>query len=141
MSLFFKKLSGDIITIPYRDNLDWNDILLTLSEICNCEKRSIVIFNITDIDKRKEPPIILNNIYNLFIRDIKDVINSSVSVIEIDNIYYINIYNTSYDLNLNINIDDIDNIYDIDVPWYDKKDIIYRITERISVINFEKDLS
>lgn len=142
MSLFFKKLSGDIITIPYRDNLEWDDILLSLSEICNCDKRCIIIFNMTDkdTDKRKEPLIILDNIYNLFIRDIKDVINSSVSVIEIDNIYYINIYNTCYDININVNIDDIDNIYDIDVPWYDKKDIIYRISERISVIKFEKDL-
>jgi len=145
MSLFFKKLSGDIISIPYRNNLEWDDILLSLSEICNCDKRCIIIFTDDHDYKKKEPPsIIENNVYNLFIRDIKVVLDKSVSVIEIDNVYYINVYNgyndNDYNIHMNINTDDIDIIYDIDIPWYDKKDIIYRIAERISVIRFEKDL-
>ena len=139
--MFFKDLSGEFIYIPYRDNLEWDDILLSLSEIYNCDKRCIIIFtNDCDYKNKEPPPIIENNIYNLFIQDIKVILDKSVSVIEINNVYYVNIYNNDGVKSFTYNDNNINDIYEIDIPWNDKKDIIYRIMERISVIKFEKDL-
>lgn len=139
--MFFKDLSGKIVYIPYRDNLEWDDILSSLSEIYYCDKRCIVIFTDDhDYKKKDPPPIIENNMYNLFIQDIKVVLDKSVSVTEIDNVYYINIYSNDSVESFIYNDDNIHAIYDIDIPWNYKKDIIYRIIERISVIKFEKEL-
>jgi hypothetical protein len=139
--MFFKDLSGNVIYIPYRDNLEWDDILLSLSEIYKCDKRCVMIFtNDYDYKKKESPPIIENGIYNLFIQDIKAILDKSVSVIEINNIYYVNIYSNDEIKSFVYNDNNINDIYDIDISWIDKKDIIYRIIERISVIKFEKNL-
>lgn len=151
-SIYFKNLSGDIITIPMsiidvdiKENklFKWNHIRHILAESMDCNDSQIIIISDQDDDNKEiinTPDIIPEFKYNFFIRD-KDYFNHIYISLRRDNIdneenLTIIIYETESLKEIRItfilNEYNKNNMYDIilkelNIPWYDKIEIADRI--------------
>jgi hypothetical protein len=162
--LYFKFFSGDIIPLSYNnddnDNNDnnadilkkWNNIIQSLSKIIDYDPKTIIILNHDNTDP---PPIIENNIYDIFIRDINDFNELFISVSNhLSDTYDISIYrknNKDNKLIQHIIMSQNDINYpnnpliflnkNITIPWYDRQEIIDRIMIQMTQISYIIDFN